>query len=180
MNVLFITSSYNDYLGDSLLHGLRSLLGNSVVDYPKCEPLYKDFSSKNASLKDENNLYGLGFTLYELLDDIPIDRFNICGKLAKKYFDLIIFSNIFCHFGLFIEFLPYLTSSNTIVLDGEDTPQPYPYAGKWWRYPRWFFLPKLIPAFYTSSENGLQKQYAIFGFNFHQKNWHHIFPFPKT
>jgi hypothetical protein len=45
-------------------------------------------------------------------------------------------------FETFSRFLPYLARQNTIILDGADTPQPYPYAGKFWRYPPHWFLPK--------------------------------------
>ncbi|MDR9898001.1 glycosyltransferase [Aetokthonos hydrillicola Thurmond2011] len=114
------------------------------MDYPKCDILYKN-NICNYQHKGEGSrsiLYGLGFTLYGLLEDIPIDRLDITQKVVNGYFNLIIFFNIFNTFGLFVELLPYLNFKNTLILDGADTPQPYPYAGKWWRYPQWWFLPK--------------------------------------
>ena len=144
MKILFISYNCADYLADSVFHGLRSLLGESVVDYPKCEILYRNYISKykQQAKIGQSVLYGLGFTLYGLLDDIYIDRLDIHNKIANGFYNLIIFSNIFKTFGLFVELLPYLNFKNTLILDGADTPQPYPYAGKWWRYPHWWFLPK--------------------------------------
>ena len=136
-NILFITSSEGDFLSDSLLHGLKSLLNEvNVVDYPKKELIYKELLTSN------HKIHGGGFTLYGLINDSYQNRTNIRSQLSEAEFDLIIFSDIFRSFGLFVEFLPYLNSHNTIVIDGADTPQPYPYAGKWWRYPQWWFLPK--------------------------------------
>ncbi|MBA4055110.1 MAG: transporter [Marivirga sp.] len=141
MKILFFTSPTEDYLADSVLHGLRVLYGKDCVDYPKCEILYKDCPEYII-----NQVRGNGFTLYSgLLDDIPIDRFNIEDKIAKGYFDLIIISDIQRHFGWFVQYRPYLTPKNCIVLDGSDTTQPYPAHGRWWRRPYYWFLPKAHP-----------------------------------
>lgn len=138
MKILFLTTGCEDYLSDGLLHGLRSLFGERVVDYPKQEFMYKGF----CDFSHKQPLYGRGFTLYELLDDIPIHRTKIIQQVVENKFELLVFSNIFRTFGLFVELLPYLNKTNTIIVDGADTPQPYPYSGKFWRYPKWWFLPK--------------------------------------
>jgi len=136
--ILFLTSNCEDYLSDSVLHGFRSLFHDQVVDLPKQEILYKNCTSSIM-----NHVRGKGFTLYSgLLEDIDINRFAVKEKLKAGYFDLVVVSDIWRQFGLFIELLPYLTYQNTIILDGADTPQPYPYAGKWWRYPPYWFVPK--------------------------------------
>lgn len=138
MKILFFTSSTEDYLGDSILHGLRTIYGEDCVDFPKCEALYKNCSSTTIG-----QVRGKGFTLYSgLLDDIEIDRFNIAAKITKGYFDLIIISDIQRQFGWFVQFRPWLNSKNTIILDGADTHQPYPARGFWWRRPYFWFLPK--------------------------------------
>ena len=52
MKILFITQKedpanpLNDYMSDLLLHGLRELYGNDVVDYPGSWYLYEDESKK--------------------------------------------------------------------------------------------------------------------------------------
>jgi len=136
-NVLFITGSEGDFLSDSLLHGLKSLSEKiQVTDYPKKKLIYKQGFTKNPEI------HGGGFTIYGLINNVAVDRSNIRKKLSEGIFDLIIFADIFRSFGLFVEFLPYLSFNNTIIIDGADTPQPYPYSGKFWRYPKWWFLPK--------------------------------------
>lgn len=137
MKILFLTSSTQDYLADSILHGMRTCFGNNCIDYPKCEVLYKNYNKKH------NDIYGRGFTLYTgLLDDIEIDRINIDHKIKSNYFDLIVLGNIQRQFGWFLQYRPWLNRKNTIIIDGEDTPHPYPAHGFWWRKPYYWFLPK--------------------------------------
>jgi hypothetical protein len=142
MKILFLTADGADYLADSLLHGLRNLVGSDVVDYPKCEIMYSTYMPPSFQEEKKYHLYGLGFTLYKLLPNVDVDRLQIRQKIMDGYFDLMIFASIHSQFGLLLELLPHLNSKNTIILDGADTPQPYPYAGKWWRYPNWWFLPR--------------------------------------
>jgi hypothetical protein len=135
--VLLITPNCEDYLSDALLHGFRSLLKDNLIDYPKQEIMY---SNCNKIMTEK--VRGNGFTLYSgLLDDILIDRL-VEGKVQTQKFDLIIIGDIWRCFGQFVQLLPYLNFQNTIILDGADTPQPYPFAGYWWRKPYWWFLPK--------------------------------------
>jgi hypothetical protein len=135
MRILFISPTCADYLANSLLHGFKSLAKENVTDFPKCEILYSSFS-------DGGKIYGNGFSLYGLLPDIDLDRFQIHEKVQSGYFQIIIFGDIGRCFGQFVQLLPNLNFQNTIILDGADTPQPYPYAGYWWRKPYWWFLPK--------------------------------------
>lgn len=137
MKILFFCSSTADYLSDSLLHGLRTVYGSDCVDYPKCEILYE-----NCPKIFLDTVRGKGFTLYTgLLKDIEVDRYDIEDKIKRGYFDLIIISDIQRHFGWFVQFRPWLTSKNTIILDGADTYQPYAARGHWWRRPYYWFLP---------------------------------------
>src|SRR3954465_315615 len=57
--VLFLTPDVEDYLADSLLHGLRQVLGEQCVDWPKREVVYDTFPADRRP-----QLYGRGFTLY--------------------------------------------------------------------------------------------------------------------
>ncbi len=136
MKILFITSDTSDYQSDSLFHGLRSLYGSQVVDFPKAERMYK------FDLENINVLHGLGFTCYGLLENIKVDRNNIYEKVKNNYFDLIIFSSIHRQFGFFIQCYPWLSFENTLIIDGEDTPSLYKYCGNFWRHISWYFLPK--------------------------------------
>jgi hypothetical protein len=138
MRVLFFTNSHEDYLADSVFHGFRTLFGSDCIDYPKCEQMYK-----NCPAYIKAQVRGNGFSLYSgLLDDIEVDRFNIPEKIKRGFFDLIVFSNIQRQYGFFVQFLPWLNRSNTVILDGDDTTQPYPSRGLWWKAPYWGKLPK--------------------------------------
>ena len=84
---------YNDYMSDLLLHGLRDLIGEDIVDYPGCWYLYSDEIKK----RNYNNqrFWGKGFTIKNILDNYnSIDRENINQKIKNKYFDLIIYGSI--------------------------------------------------------------------------------------
>lgn len=139
MKVLFITTPGEDYLSDGLLHGFKKLLGSeSVIDYPKKEILYNTVQPEvHAQIR------GAGFTLYTgLLEDIRIDRFNILEKVSQNYFTLIVFSDIHRQFGWFTQLRPWLTSKNTIIIDGADSEKPYPNKSVWLKHSYYWSLPK--------------------------------------
>lgn len=86
-----VSGSYNsgdtaaEYMGDSIFHGLRSLLGPDVID-----PLHKWHMYASAPKERLANLHGRGFTLFGLLDDIQIDRDGVVDKIRTKFYDYII------------------------------------------------------------------------------------------
>jgi hypothetical protein len=65
--MLFIHPSEEDYVADSVFHGLRSELGPEVVDFPKIDFAYDTYPTDLRA-----SLYGHGFTLYGLLPDIRL------------------------------------------------------------------------------------------------------------
>jgi hypothetical protein len=134
-SVLFLTSNTEDYLSDGLFHGLRTLLGTNVVDFPKREISYRSYLHLP-------RIYGRGFTLYGLLDDVPIDRTLVMDRARQGGFDLIVFGDIQRYFGTFVELLPTLGRSRVAFLDGGDFPAPYPYGSSFWRVPQWWTLPR--------------------------------------
>jgi hypothetical protein len=73
-------ANYSQYL---ITIGLRNVLHEKFVDYPKIEKLYKTYEGKPG--------YGRGFTYSKLLDDLDIDRDNIEEKIKNKEFDYIIY-----------------------------------------------------------------------------------------
>lgn len=164
MKLLCLTAPEEDYLADGLLIGLRSLLGPSCIDYPRQDILYANCpGSVRAQVR------GGGFTLYGgPLEDIAVDRSRIQSKLQQGFFDLVVFSNIWRQFGLFTQWRPYLNRANTIVLDGEDTPQPYPAAGQYWRRLCYWFLPRAHREFlYFKREWTPDTQFNL---------WHRLLP----
>ena len=73
MKILFISGlnekegRLNDFMHDIVLHGLREIYGDSVIDYPGVWYMYRDEVKKRNY--DINNLWGKGFTLYNLLSN---------------------------------------------------------------------------------------------------------------
>ena len=121
MKILFIsaTSENNltDYMNDLILHGLRELYGNDVVDYPGCWYLYSDEVKKRNF--DTNKLWGKGFNLNDSFQGYDlIDRNDISTKIKSKYFDLIIYGSI----RRSSHFLDEVINNNNkyIFIDGED------------------------------------------------------------
>jgi hypothetical protein len=137
--VLVINPNYEDYLADGVFHGLRTLLGADAVDFPKAEYLYE--SAPQATLA---RLRGGGFTLYGLLPELPIERDHVWLRALDGEFDLVVFADIRGTFGQWVEWGPQLARAGIriAVLDGADRAGPYPFAGRWWRYPGLWFLPR--------------------------------------
>ena len=123
MKILFITQKedpanpLNDYMSDLLLHGLRELYGNDVVDYPGSWYLYED-ESKKRNL-DINDLWGKGITISNILNNYnSIDRSEILNKIKKRFFDIIIYGAIRRN-DIFLE--DAVNYNNKIIfVDGED------------------------------------------------------------
>lgn len=171
IKILFFTHAYQDYLSDSLLHGLKSLKEVKVYDYPKKNILYKNG-------KDDQGITGRGMTLYYLLEDDNLNRFGYFYPIlfdkhnelfddwfSKKY-DLIIFSNISHQFGYYLQYYPHLKKENTIIIDGEDTPALFPYFGYFWRRPLFWFIPRAHKrfAYYKREWTPETKNYRYFKF----------------
>jgi hypothetical protein len=141
--ILFLTTAHEDYLADSLLHGLRTLLGTAVVDFPQAGFLYDSYPVERRS-----ELYGRGFSLYGLLPDPPqnreqaLERARDGAQARDGEFDLIVFADIWNTFERFAEIAPQIHDTPMAVLDGADRQEPYPYAGRWWRKPAWWTLPR--------------------------------------
>lgn len=164
MKVLFVTAPGEDYLADGLLIGFRRLFGSDCIEYPKKDILYSN--CPDTSLK---RIRGGGFTLYTgLLEDLPVDRASIIFRIQQDEFDLIVFSDIWRQYGLFVQWCPYLNPKKTIICDGQDTPQVYPYAGLWWRRISQWFAPRAHTKFlYFKREWREESQFNL---------WHRCLP----
>jgi hypothetical protein len=135
--ILFLTTPHEDYLADSLLHGLKTLMGVDVVDFPKVDFIYDSYPPER-----HGELYGHGFSLYGTLPDLPVDRHRPLDRARAGGFDLIVFADIWNSFGQFAELAPSISGTPMAVLDGADRQEPYPYAGVWWRSKAWRTLPR--------------------------------------
>jgi hypothetical protein len=136
--ILLVNPNFEDYLTDSLMHGLRSVLGEDLVDYPKADHMYSSYPAERRA-----RLYGRGFTLAGGLDDIEIDRNKVLYRAADGEFDLVVFSDIWRNFGLWTQWFKDLRGQRLAVVDGADRIEPYPYSGLWWRVRPWWFLPRI-------------------------------------
>lgn len=185
LKILFFTDPYQDYLSDSILHGLKTLNDVVVYDYPRKEIMYK--TDTNAK-----GITGGGMTLYYLLEKDNLNRFDLFyplrfnqpttkyDALLNKKYDLVIFSHISDQFGFYIQFLPFLRKNNTLILDGEDTPAMYPYYGYFWRRPVFWFLPRAHKRFkYLKREWTLDTKYYRY-FKLIPKSICKYFPEPKN
>ena len=123
MKILYIHSAdkdhefYNDYMNDLLLHGLREIYGNDVIDYPGCWYLYND--EINNREFEEKRFWGKGFTIKNILKNFSsIDREDIKQKIKNKHFDLVIYGSIRRSDLFFDDIVKY--NNKFIFIDGED------------------------------------------------------------
>jgi hypothetical protein len=137
-SVLFLADPAEDYVADTLFHGLRTLLGAGAVDYPKREAMYR-------SMPDERRrtLYGRGFTVYGLLDDIPLERADALERASAGEFDLVVFGSIARDWHWWVDLHDRLPAGvRKAAVDGADVPWMYPYGPTWWKSPRGWLLPR--------------------------------------
>jgi hypothetical protein len=107
MRILYLTHELLDYLSDEVLYGLRTHLGENVVDYPKKEILYRSSKGK----VPQSMVWANGATAFGL-PDLAVDREDIENKISAGYFDVIINSNCWrIHSPVY---------TNLVVLDGQD------------------------------------------------------------
>jgi hypothetical protein len=91
--ILFLTNETTpDYLRCLTLIGLKEILQERIVDFPKIEHIYQSYPG------DVKKLYGKGFTYTKIIEDLPIDREDIEQRIRQKEFDLIIYGSV--HRGL--------------------------------------------------------------------------------
>lgn len=133
--ILFINSKQNDFLADSILIGLKLKYGNLIVEYPTNKHIYKVEDANHKSL------HGIGFTLYNLLEIKYAIDFN--HSMSFNDFDLFIFGDIYRQADTYKQLEKYLNRTNTILLDGEDTPALFPYYYAPWKKPYSIIFPKL-------------------------------------
>src|SRR4030042_723580 len=118
MKILFLTSPFPNFVTDLLLHGLRKLLENEVIDFPRKDSLY---SGELVGFSPEGQINRPWFPP----DADRIDRSDIPGKISKGYFQYII-----CDLRIFPQILKTLSEipKGFVVVDGEDQPQSIPPA----------------------------------------------------
>ena len=119
VNILFVGSPndryhYADYSACTLFHGMRSLLGSRVVDFPKRDWMYAGFPIEQA--------YGRGYSYAGLLQDIVVDRTRIEDRLRQGEFSHVVFA--VTHHGrhpLIDIVRDTFVQQRVIFVDGSDT-----------------------------------------------------------
>ena len=134
--ILYINSPKNDFLADSFLIGLKSLFPGAIYEWPVNRFVYH---SENDS--GNQKMHGIGFTLYRILD--PETAIDFDSGMDLNEFSLIIFGDIYRQESEFRQLQPFLNFSNTLILDGEDTPALFPYYFPPWKKPYSLFFPRL-------------------------------------
>lgn len=121
MKVLYLTDGQSeDYLRDSVFHGLREMLGEQAVDAVQIGSLYQSAKSKLSKM------YGGGYSLYTLLPEIPVDREDLPSKIRNRYFDLIIYGSVWRSLPLWDAVTFVYPRDRIFLLDGEDHPFLHP------------------------------------------------------
>ena len=80
-----------DYQKGCIVIGLKELLQDKAIDFPKLDHIYKDYQG------DIKQLYGYGFSYSKVVDDYPTDRTNIEERIKNKEFEIIIYAYV--HYG---------------------------------------------------------------------------------
>ncbi len=120
MEILFISAGdAPDYQCDMLFHGLRTLFGPQAVDVGRIAHMYRADYPDGSPAK--RGLYGRGFTLFGLLDsDDGIDRDDVAAKIARRFYDLVVFGSVRRCQAFIHDVFDHYPSDRIAFVDGED------------------------------------------------------------
>ena len=108
----------NDYMGDCVYHGLKSLLGIDIHTRYDQFHMYKDIPKGYS-----NNFHGKGFTLCGNLDPelrAVISQPYMIDNLKQKVYDYVIFSRMYRSTRHYDEVCKYYDDNEIIIIDGYD------------------------------------------------------------
>ena len=115
MKILFLSTknlnAQGDYLELTIIHGMRKLLYENFIEYPKKDIMYGDFTK---SLKSE--LHGQGFSLLRN----PIEDVDRTDVFNQKYDAIIYGSGHIVGEEVYIDKIDNLANNNVWILDGHD------------------------------------------------------------
>jgi hypothetical protein len=101
-------------------------MGSRVVDYPRCVFLDDDLPADVRA-----RMHGRGFTLYGTrpkAEGDAIDRTQVWRRVRSGEFSKVVFSAIWRQYGLFLQNRDILTPKNTVMIDGEDSANLFPFS----------------------------------------------------
>jgi hypothetical protein len=138
-SILFLHSNAEDYLADSLLHGLRTVLDGDVVDVPRRDSLY--------AVDDQSRVYGRGFTLYGTLPEADVYRGWPIDRALRGEFDVVVFADIWRYWGPWAQMRSRLfelrrKGVTLVAVDGHDSEVMYPHGPAYWKGMRPWPLPR--------------------------------------
>ena len=111
MNILLVMPRHPNTMAELILHGLRTTLGDSVVDVPKFERSY------------HKEARGSHLGLSGILPDTPVDRTDIEGKIKDRFFDLVIYACVYHALDYLDLVLKHYAPHEIAFNDGEDNPR---------------------------------------------------------
>jgi hypothetical protein len=116
MKILFITNPTGpDYLGDSIFHGGKTILGTEFYELKRMWYMYDDLVGKE-------KLYGRGFTMFGKLSSnlyIPLNE-DVTELIKNKFFDKIIYGSVWRCLDHLDLVLNTYSKKDVIFIDGED------------------------------------------------------------
>jgi len=121
LKVLFITGAGRspDYLCDMVLHGLKSLYGDGVVDVGRAWFMYRDDCERRPH--ELHAFHGRGFSLYGLIaSDASVDRTDIQAKIKNGFFDFVIYGSVHRCLDYLDLVIRHYPRNKIVFLDGED------------------------------------------------------------
>lgn len=116
MKILYFNSNCPNYTSEPLLHGLRILFGNKVVDIPRIDALYIQMNSK-FKYKTRGN----GFTIYNnLTDNEELQSSRYFWEKDILEYDLYIISDIWEQWHEYIKLKDLVPSHKVVVIDNSN------------------------------------------------------------
>lgn len=116
--VLYLAAPRDDYLADTLLVGLRRILGEDLVDVPVRDSLYRELAPP------PEEIYGHGFSVWRLLETLDLDRSDVRDRARQGEFDVVVWASIHRQKALFREWerdgALEEADAAMVFLDGED------------------------------------------------------------
>lgn len=126
MRILFIKQKGEDYLGDSIYHGLKSLYKVNVSCNVDLDYMYNDYVNKSS-------LYGKGFSLFCDLKwrwknvESPD---NIMENIQNKVYDYIFYGSVWRSLDYLDLVKQYYSNDKIVLFDGEDGSTLHPLVGQ--------------------------------------------------
>ncbi len=116
MKILYFNSNCPNYTSEPLLHGLRILFGNKVVDIPRIDALYIQMNSKF-----KHKTRGNGFTIYNnLTDNEELQSSRYFWEKDILEYDLYIISDIWEQWHEYIKLKDLVPSHKVVVIDNSN------------------------------------------------------------